>query len=236
MKTYLTLFACLLTQFGIQANCTNAYASAGYSLAHAKKSLSSNNFEHQQYYADRSLQAFEKAKLSVEQCGCDASLNPIMDGIENLENALAQTDWDMGRYFTKRALENAQNLLESLDICSNNDAPDPNTTSGSTLDETAVQEETLTQNTSLVSELESQINFQRSAETDIKTLENAIRELALLFECDKAMQILKGRKVRAEDDLRPETMAETKSFYISQVVSMHNKALFALLECSKQSN
>ncbi len=236
MKTYFTLFACLLTQLGIQANCTNAYASAGYSLAHAKKSLSANNFEHQQYYADRSLQAFEKAKLSVEECGCDASLNPIMDGIENLENALAQTDWDMGRYYTKRALENAQNLLESLDICSNNNAPDPNTTSGSTLNETVVDEETIAHNTSLVSELESQINFQRSAETDIATLENAIRELALLFECDKAMQILKGRKVRAEDDLRPETMAETKSYYISQVVSMHNKALFALLECSKHSN
>jgi len=234
MKPYLLLFASLLLWTGANANCTNAYASAGYSLAHAKRSLSANNFDHQQYYAGRSLEAFEKAKLLVETCGCQSSMDPILNGIDNLTNALGQTEWDMGRYYTKKALENAHQLLESLDICSSGAAG--SSTTGNSETEAVQQEEAFPLDTPKPeATYEVQLLFQQQAEGNITELEKAIHELATLFQCDKALHILKERKSRTEAALSAETLETTKAYYLSQVVSIHNKALFALLECSKNT-
>ncbi len=113
---FLVLFACFLTALCASANCNDSYSTASYALNHAKKSFNAKNFDHQQYYANKALEALEKAKKFVEICGCDKALDPIRDGIENLEKAMDQEDWDMGRYYTKKAVENAKSLINELDI------------------------------------------------------------------------------------------------------------------------
>lgn len=234
MKIYLAILAFSFISLGMHANCTNAYASAGYSLSHAKKSMSANNFEHQQYYAERALMAFEKAQSQIENCGCQASINPILDGIENLETALSQTEWDMGRYYTKRALENAQELLNSLDECTIAEASGYEAGLEDTQELASDEMIVLAENSDEVSTLEKQLDFKRLAETDIADLERSIRELATLFQCEKALNILKDHKARTEEELKAESLENTKAYYLSQVVSIHNKALFAMIECSKK--
>ncbi len=195
--------------------------------------MSANNFEHQQYYAERALIAFEKAQFQIESCGCQASINPILDGIENLETSLSQTEWDMGRFYTKKALENAIELLNSLDVCSTTDTE--GFESGPVETQQTVPDEisALAENIEEVSTLEKQLEFKRIAEIDIVSLEKSIRDLATLFQCEKALHILKERKKRTEEQLKTESFEKTKAYYLSQVVSIHNKALFALIECSK---
>lgn len=236
MKINLLFIVSLLFQINVSANCADAYASASYSLSHTKKSLNANNFDHQQYSASRALEAFEKSKELVENCGCESSMNAILDGIENLESSLEAADWDMGRYYAKRALANAQDLLGFLDMCSSNN-PEETTEDPYNVEDEAVEGATM--NVLVESEtddLERKIDFQRLAKINISELESAIRELALLFECDKALNIMNSRKDRTEEDLKVESFAATKAHYVSQTVSIHNKALFALLECSKQAN
>ncbi|NNJ88296.1 MAG: hypothetical protein HKP53_02755 [Eudoraea sp.] len=234
MKIYLAIIAFLFISLGMHANCTNAYASAGYSLSHAKKSMSANNFEHQQYYAERALMAFEKAQSQIENCGCQASLDPILDGIENLETALSQTEWDMGRFYTKKALGNAQDLLNSLDECTIAKASDYEAGLEETQEVASDEIIALSENAEEVSTLEMQLDFKQLAETDIADLERSIRELATLFQCEKALTILKELKPRTEEELKAESLENTKAYYLSQVVSIHNKALFAMIECSKK--
>ena len=238
MKINLLFIISLLFQISVSANCADAYASASYSLSHTKKSLNANNFDHQQYSASRALEAFEKSKELVTTCGCESSMNAIIDGIENLESSLEASDWDMGRYYAKRALANAQDLLGFLDMCSSNN-PEQVTEEPYDEEDEAVTAEDDTINILVESdtdEMEMKIDFQRLAEINISELERAINELALLFDCDKASKIINSRKDRTEEDLKMESFTETKAHYVSQTVSIHNKALFALLECSKQAN
>jgi len=238
MKINLLFIVCLLFQISVSANCVNAYAAASYSLSHTKKSLNANNFEHQQYSASRALEAFEKTKALLTACGCESPMNAAVDGIDNLENSLEASDWDMGRYYAKRAFGNAQDLLDRLDICSSNDPAESSEDSGNYVDETVTAEDDamyiLLESEN--DETEMKINFQRLAEINITELERAIHELALLFECDRALNIMNSRKTRTEEDLKRESLSTTKAHYVSQTVSIHNKALFALLECSKHSN
>ncbi|NNE02542.1 MAG: hypothetical protein HKN52_05185 [Eudoraea sp.] len=238
MKINLLFIVSLLFQISASANCADAYASASYSLSHTKKSLNANNFDHQQYSASRALEAFEKSKELVETCGCESSMDAILDGIENLESSLEASDWDMGRYYAKRALANAQDLLGFLDMCSSNNPEQSSEDPQDLQDEGATAEDDAINMLveSETDDLEMKINFQRLAEINISELERAIHELALLFECDKALNIINNRKDRTEEDLKMESFTATKAHYVSQTVSIHNKALFALLECSKQAN
>ncbi len=238
MKINLLLIVCLLFQLSVSANCTNAYASASYSLSHTKKSLGANNFEHQQYSASRALEAFEKAKELVAACGCETSMDAILDGIKNLEDSLDAADWDMGRYYAKRAFGNAQDLLDRLDVCSSSDPAKTSEDINYNVSDTAIDgEDTRSmQVENEADDLEKKLNFQRLSEINISELEKVIHELALLFECDKALNIMNSRKNRTEEDVKMESLSKTKAHYISQTVSIHNKALFALLECSKHTN
>jgi hypothetical protein len=226
------LLAFVLTFFAFTsgaANCNNAYASAGYSLSHAKKSMGANNFEHQQYYAERALSAFEKAKIQNENCGCQGATDPILDGIENLETALNQEKWDMSRFYTKRALENAEQLLNNLDICTIGETPEETTAE--------ISPEEIITSTSEVSEStdwDVKLNYKQQAEAELAELERTIRELGNLFQCEKVKQLLISHRVKTENELQAESLESIRAFYMSQAVAMHNKALFAMIECSKK--
>lgn len=117
MKKLILPFLFLFMGHLALANCDAAYSQASYALAHAKKALEANNFDHQIYYAERSLEAFEKAQQLVSDCGCNISMDPILDGLENLKQAIDPADWETGRHFTKRAIANAQDLLAEMDRC-----------------------------------------------------------------------------------------------------------------------
>jgi hypothetical protein len=118
---FLLSFTFILTTLWVSAKCDNTYTSASYALNHAKKSISSKNFDHQKYYAYKALEALEKARKLIEICGCDKAVDPILDGIENLEKASDPKDFEMGRYYTKKAFGDIQNLINQLDIYTQGD-------------------------------------------------------------------------------------------------------------------
>ncbi|UCD60995.1 MAG: hypothetical protein JSV59_14275 [Flavobacteriaceae bacterium] len=118
---YLLSFTLILTTLWASAKCDNTYTSASYALNHTKKSISAKNFDHQKYYAYKALEALEKAKRLIETCGCDKAEDPILDGIEHLQKASDPKDFEMGRYYTKKAFDDIQDLINQLDIFTQDD-------------------------------------------------------------------------------------------------------------------
>jgi len=113
---FLLLFVFMSATLFASTKCDNTYSSASYALNHAKKSFSSKNFDHQKYYAYKALEALEKVKNQITVCGCDKAMDPILDGIENLEKASDPKDFKMGRYYTKKAFGDIQDLINQLDM------------------------------------------------------------------------------------------------------------------------
>lgn len=116
-KVSLVLISILFLNSAIFANCGEAYSSATYALNHTKKSLDSNNFDHQMYYADRAMEALEKAKGLSENCGCEDSSDYILNGLVNLKKSADPEDWDKGRYFAQKAYKELQSLINAFDVC-----------------------------------------------------------------------------------------------------------------------
>ncbi len=92
------------------------YTQATYALNHAKKALKSNNFDHQRYYSEKALKAYDKIDNYLETYNDDELKLSIKNSINDLENAVDAPDWDRGRFYSKRVYEHTQDLITALDI------------------------------------------------------------------------------------------------------------------------
>tara|TARA_R110002049_G_scaffold13497_3_gene58312 strand:+ start:7435 stop:7980 length:546 start_codon:yes stop_codon:yes gene_type:complete len=115
-NTIFLSFFILTTLFYDSTNCDSAYSSSSYALNYAKKALKADNFDHQKYYAEKSLIALEKTKKLMKECDCKDAMNSVLNGITNLEKAAEPKDWDLGRHYSKLALKNVENTIAALDV------------------------------------------------------------------------------------------------------------------------
>lgn len=121
MRKYFLLLTLLsLPLTGLWAQCTNVYSSATYALAHTKRALKADNFDHQMLYSERALEALEKTRKQMESCDCKDAMPEIDRGIDMLAKAVEPDNWEEGRYYTKQAYEHAGNLMGRLDLCTTN--------------------------------------------------------------------------------------------------------------------
>ncbi len=107
--------------FAIQAvfpnPCDNFYSKVTYALNHGKKAMTATNFEHQMYYAERANEALEDSKTYMADCNCAKAQTQTRDAMETLDKAIDPVDWEAGRFFTKKALEQINALITSIDQC-----------------------------------------------------------------------------------------------------------------------
>ncbi|MEZ4811097.1 MAG: hypothetical protein R2819_12120, partial [Allomuricauda sp.] len=118
-KTYAVVAFVLFFGLNIALSnqCDNFYAKVTYALNHTKKGMTATNFEHQMYYAERALDALEKGKEFMAECGCAKSMDKTLDAMETLDKAIEPVDWEAGRYFTKKAMGQINELITILDEC-----------------------------------------------------------------------------------------------------------------------
>ncbi|MBT8179721.1 MAG: hypothetical protein HKP60_11435 [Eudoraea sp.] len=222
------MLICLFAQAAIaKSNCEDAYTSASYGLSHSKKAFKANNFDHQQYYAGRALDALEKTRDQVNNCGCDGALVSIASGIENLEKALDPKDWDMGRYFTKRAIADAYSVLENLDLCS---TPDETSSSEpkdgiSETDNTASTAEEKAAYVQALDELEA------AALTELKQLDQTVKKLSELLDCEVPQFSMDQIKAKYDGQAQSESMNELQEQLIEDARSLYRQALDAIEAC-----
>ncbi len=119
MKNYYLLFF-LITSLVVngQGDCdyTNSYLVSAYS--HVKDSYDSNNINHLQYYANRSLESFKLAKKTLSDCNCEPALELADKCIELLAKVDGAETFEAGRFYVKRARDYSKNSVIEIDKCS----------------------------------------------------------------------------------------------------------------------
>ena len=181
-KTILVSAFMLFSIFGFSqtSRCDNLYAKVTYSLSHTKKAMTATNFEHQMYYAERAYTALEKSKQYQTECGCPKLENNTLDVMEVLEKAIEPFDWEAGRFYTKKSMALINDLITTIDECTQNDAA-PVVVSDS--DNTTIENEAYTEKSV---QLQDSVNdemaevFQNHAEARLDSAKRAVEKLILL--------------------------------------------------------
>lgn len=115
-KVYLLFFSLLFLSFSSPKNdCDLVYSTASYALNHAKSALKANNFDHQKYYSGKALESYEKLSNLLEGSQCEGLTENVQDIIADAVKAADPTDWDRGRYYSKKVFNSTQDLITKLD-------------------------------------------------------------------------------------------------------------------------
>ena len=117
-KNYFFLFFILTTQlFFAQNACDDANSDLIYAYSHVKSSYNANNISHLKYYANRSLESFERSKKKLEECGCQTAYDLAFESAQLLSKVETAETFEDGRFFVKRARDIAQQSVTELDKC-----------------------------------------------------------------------------------------------------------------------
>lgn len=131
-KIILLTLSCFMLSTMVMADCLDAHSSASYALMHTKRALKSDNFDHQRYYAERAVDAFEKTQQKMQGCDCAEAGKAIEEALIDLKKAVDPVDWKTGNFFTKKALEDAEAMMNALEICTSSPASTNTTASVNT--------------------------------------------------------------------------------------------------------
>ncbi|WP_066220727.1 hypothetical protein [Formosa haliotis] len=119
MKLYYTLgialFACL--SFKGFSQCSDVQPDVNYAYSHVKSAFEANNLTHLQYFADRSLKAYERAQEKFKTCDCEGATNFTYENIQYLKKVDRSETFEDARYYIKQSVEGAKNILAALDEC-----------------------------------------------------------------------------------------------------------------------
>jgi hypothetical protein len=160
--------------------CDNFYAKVTYALSHGKKAMEATNFEHQMYYAERALAALEKSETYMAECSCEKAKNKTLDAMETLAQAMEPADWEAGRFFTKKAIGEINELITIIDQCTLGTSTNIVATEDTNTYEATVEDET-TETTSVESmEVEMIKVFEKHAGDKLQSAEQAISQLVEL--------------------------------------------------------
>ncbi|MGS2739653.1 hypothetical protein [Sinomicrobium sp. M5D2P17] len=180
MKNILCFVFMMFSVFAF-ADCSSLYSAVTYAFSHSGKSLKANNFDHQRYYAKRSMEAIEKAEEQLGSCGCTKAGNIIYDIKENLEKAMDPEDWDMGRFYVKKARTFIDELITTLDLCTADTDPVPATVPDTAKEDDYKDKKVRGEDTATLAEKQMALKKEQEALiTRQKELERQLKEQRLL--------------------------------------------------------
>ncbi|SFS67724.1 hypothetical protein SAMN04487906_1292 [Zhouia amylolytica] len=124
-KAILLTLSCFMLSSFVLADCTDAHSYASYALMHTKRALKADNFDHQRYYADRAIEAFEKTQSKMQGCDCEKAKKAIEEALIDLKKAADPVDWKTGNFYTQKALEDADAMMNALELCTSSSYTPP---------------------------------------------------------------------------------------------------------------
>ena len=112
---YLIVLVFLLSSFKVDKACEYAGSNINYVKTQTEKAIAGVDINQARYFAYKALNAIEKSKDQLKECGCEYAAESISDGHTNLKLATRTTSLNGTRILLNRALENAIDALDALE-------------------------------------------------------------------------------------------------------------------------
>ncbi|WP_111308245.1 hypothetical protein [Confluentibacter sediminis] len=245
VKHYLfLLFILSYNLFFAQNSCEGANSDLIYAYSHVKSSYNSNNISHLKYYANRSLEAFERSKKKLKECGCETAYDLAYDAAQLLSKVESAESFEDGRFFVKRARDIAQQSVTELDRCTISTKEIQINADNQELSSLQMEQEKLKQQqeelkrkseeikikmaeqNAMALKLKKQemINSYKSAiSSNIESYNNALKAC----NCDKNLITLEDKNM----DVSEKSEAEIKRYYLNSLKSLNSNYLYQLNLC-----
>lgn len=248
VKHYIFLLFTLTTQIIFAQNaCDDANSDLIYAYSHVKSSYNANNISHLKYYANRSLESFERSKKKLKECGCETAFDLAFESAQLLSKVETAETYEDGRFFVKRARDIAQESVTELDKCTVSTNDLASASSGNS------QLTSLQQEQEKLKQQQEELK-RRAEEINVKLAEQSEMELKLKKEqmissyksalssnvesynntlkvCDCTHSSIKLDESTA--DVSQKSLEEIKMYYLNSLKGLTSNYLAQLNSCTK---
>lgn len=244
MKQLYTLGVALLlcAPFKGFSQCSDVQSDLSYAYSHVKDAFEANNLTHLQYYANRSLKAFERAQEKFETCKCEVANNLTYDNIETLEKVDRAKTFEDARFFIKRAIEGAKNTMNALDKCTAVGASDLPLVNNSTSLASATPSAPIITSSSVSND---QLKLAEQKELELRQIKQLLigQNKAIVLSnievynkaleiCDCKSEVLDITQNEEENELISKSIDQIKSHYLNTLKQLTASYLSQLNQCA----
>jgi hypothetical protein len=115
LSAFLSIYLFSASMFASENACDYAGSNIDYIRSQTEKALAAEDLNQSRYFAYKALNAIEKTKKQLEECGCEYAYKSILEGLDNLKKATRVNSLAGTRILLNRALENTMGSLDALE-------------------------------------------------------------------------------------------------------------------------
>lgn len=233
-----------------QTDCSYSQSHIVYAFNNAKNALESNNITHLKFYANKSLEAFERVQSTLGTCKCAEVENHTFESIEKLSKVPPIEKMAEAQYFVGKAKDLAQKIITALDYCT---LQDNSSTSAITNYETSdlekeqlklkqkqeallKQQETLNKQLAKQKEEELWIEKQQLiSKTNTAISKNIQAYNDILNACKCHTVFPDNTSKQNEKELMTKSVDEIRTYYIKSIKDLTSNYMTMLSTCDNES-
>lgn len=201
--------------------CEYVSSNIEFITSQTKRALSQTNFDKTKFETYKAINAIEKTKSKLNDCGCTYASKNLMEALDNLINATKISTHVGAKIFLSKALENSTNSLELLQLHHTH--------------ESKYQHDKLSLNTKALEEEKSKKQnasmLRQTIDNSLKKFEASVDKIVTTTDCDDAKEYLIKVQESSENELLNEKLTEGKKYYNLRTKAIATEAL-KKLDCN----
>ncbi len=213
----------LVSSFKTSTACEYAGSNINFVKTQTEKALAEDNINQARYYTYKAVNAIEKSKTQLANCGCqDATLN-IIDGLENLKKATRTSTINATRLLLNRALEN---ILGGLEAMENHGMHGTKYS-----DNVLVMNTVANANANLTMKLPEDAVLHKKIDQSLEKFRKSLNTILLKVNCKEAKAFANRVFTNCEAELLKPNLTEGKKYYNLRTKEITAEALEKLGDC-----
>lgn len=214
----------VLASFKPNQACQYAGSNIGYVKAQTEQAIAEADLQLARFHTFKAINAIEKSKEQLEDCGCERAVENISEGSEHLRNAVKATTLASLRMLLEMALGET---IEGLNALENHEKH--TSTYGNDLLTLNTKQPTKNELSRPPGEMEMKQKIDSSLQKYRKSLDNVINTVG----CKKAKSFAKTVYDNCSQELLKPNLSEGKKYYNLRTQQITAEALAKLGNCSE---
>ena len=224
---FLVVFFCGLLQAAAFSNaCEYAGSNIGFVKSQTQKAIAAEDLNTSRYHAYKALNAIEKSKSQLEECGCKYAVKSLEEAFENLKKATRVKSLGGSRILLNRALENALGSLEALE---QHEELHDSRYSSDVLAVNTVQARSELKG----SQLPNSRDLERIIDKSLESYRTSLDKVVSSVDCKTARAYAQKVFDHCEQRLLSGKLTEAKKYYNLKTQQITAEALESLEECNQ---
>jgi len=220
---HIVVLVFLFSSFKIDKACEYAGSNINFVKTQTEKAIAVDDINQARYFAYKALNAVEKSKNHLNECGCEYAAESIAEGLSNLKLAIKATSLNSTRILLNKALENTLGGLESLEEHELHDSK-----YGSDL--LAMNTIVAKKEKSSMKKLEKK-EFERKIDMSLEKYRESLNKIVISVDCKEARAFAENIYSHCEQQLLLPNLTEGKKYYNLKTKDITAAALQKLNDC-----